>query len=150
MPSHVAIHSIGATLISKLLTDNFKIQLQELWMSGNAIGDDGINAIVTVLTNSTIGELWFSSCNITLTGARSLATFLSVNQSIRKLLLDNNPMTTEGARLILQSAVKNGTCQADIRIDKKYSGDSEVLTLMNIMEDRRRMKTNMVGYLCNV
>ena len=119
-------------------------------MSGNAIGDDGINAIVTVLTNSRIGELWFSSCNITLTGARSLATFLSVNQSIRKLLLDNNPMTTEGTRLILQSAVKNGTCQADIRIDKKYSGDSEVLTLMNIMEDRRRMKTNLVGYLCNV
>ena len=59
-----------------------------------------------------------------------------------------NAIGVEGARVILQSAVNNEPCQADIDIDDEYSRDSEVQTLMNIMEDRRRrMKTNVVGYL---
>ena len=116
-------------------------------MSGNDIGDDGITAITTALTNGRISELWAGECNITLTGAKSLAQLLSVNQSISTLLLDNNPMSAEGAHVILQSAVNNETCQADITIDNKYRGDSEVQKLMNIMEDRRRMKKNVVGYL---
>ena len=39
-------------------------------------------------------------------------------------------------------------CRADIYIDDEYSRDSEVQTLMDIMEDRRsRIKANVVGYL---
>ena len=117
-------------------------------MNGNSIGDNGITAVATALTNSRIRELWVIGCDITLTGARSLAILLSVNQSIRKLKLSGNPITTEGARVILQSAVNNEACQADIGIDYyEYSRDSEVQSLMNIMEDRRRMNTNVVGYL---
>ena len=139
------MYSTGATVISKLLMNNCVIQ--ELYIRGNAIGDDGITAIATALTNSRISELRVTGCGITLTGARSLATLLSVNQNIRELWLLGNPITTEGAHIILQSAVNNEACQADIGIDIEYIRDSEVKTLMNIMEDRRRMKTNVVGYL---
>ena len=118
-------------------------------MSGNRIGDDGITAIATALTNSRISQLWVRGCGITLTGARSIATLLSLNHSIRELVLFNNPITTEGAHLILQSAV-NKACQVDIRIDGEYWGDSEGQTMMGILEDRRRMKTNVVGYLSEV
>ena len=141
------MYSTGATVISKLLMDNFIIQ--ELGMSGNTITDDGITAIATALTNSTISQLWFRGCGITLTGARSIATLLLTNHSISTLVLDNNPITTEGAHLILQSAVNNKACQAHISIDYEYQRDSEGQRMMNILI-RRRMKTNVVGYLCNV
>ena len=119
-------------------------------MSHNTIGDDGITAIATALTNSRISQLWVMECGITLTGARSIATLLLANHSIRELILDDNPITTEGAHLILQSVVNNKACQVDISIDDEYWRDSEVQTMMNILEDRRRMKTNVVGYLCDV
>ena len=130
------MYSTGATVISKLLMNNCVIQV--LWMDSNSIGDDGITAIATALTNSRISELWVIGCDIALNGARSLATLLSVNQSIRVLRLHGNPITTEGAHVILQSAVNNEACQAYIFIDDEYIRDSE---------DRRRMKTNVVGYL---
>ena len=57
-----------------------------------------------------------------------------------------NAIGVKGARVILQSAVNNEACQADIDIDDEYSIDSEIQTLMDIMRDRR-MKTNVVGYL---
>ena len=139
------MYSTGAIVISKLLMNNCVIQV--LYMSNNYIGDDGITAIATALTNSRISELWVIGCDIALTGARSLATLLSVNQSIRELWLTRNPITAEGARVILQSAVNNEACQAYIYIDNEYIRDSEVKTLMNIMEDRRRIKINVVGYL---
>ena len=141
------MYSTGATVISKLLMDNCMIQ--ELRMSGNAITDDGITAIATALTNSKISQLGVMECGITLTGARSIATLLLTNHSISELVLYDNPITTEGAHLILQSAVNNKACQADICIDGEYCGDSEGQRMMNILEDRRR-KTNVVGYLCNV
>ena len=60
----------------------------------------------------------------------------------------SNAIGIEGARVILQSAVNNEACQAYIYINDEYSRDSEVWTLVNIREDRRRrMKTNVVGYL---
>ena len=132
----IIVYSTGATVISKLLKDNRVIQ--ELHMSDNDIGDDGITAIATALTNSTIRELWVYNCGITLTGARSIATLLSVNHSIRQLWLQNNPITTEGVHVILQSAVSNEASQVDIYIDYD-STDSEVRRMKNILENRRRM-----------
>ena len=81
------------------------------------------------------------------TGATVISKLLMNNCVIQELDISNNAIGVEGARVILQSAVNNEACQANIRIYDEYSRDSEVKTLMNIMEDRRRMKTNMVGYL---
>ena len=122
--------------------------IQELWLSDKDICDDGIHAIATALTNSRIIKLWVEGCSITVTGAKSLATLLSVNQSIKKLWLHGNPITTEGACLLLQSAVNNEACQVDIRINDEYNRDSEVQRMMNILENKRRVKRkfNVVGY----
>ena len=129
----IIVYSIGATVISKLLKDNHVIQ--ELLMSENNIGDDGITVITTALTNSRISILWVNHCGITLTGARSIATLLSVNHSIRELWLYKNPLTTEGSHVILQSAVNNEASQVDIRTDYDY-GDSEVRRMKNILDIR--------------
>ena len=122
--------------------------IQKLHMDENDIGDDGITAIATALTNSRIRELWVEKCGITLTGARSIATLLSVNHHIQQLWLRDNPMTTEGVRVILQSALNNNDSRVDIIIDDEYYTDSEIETMMNILDDRRwRMKTHEVGYV---
>ena len=113
-------------------------------MSNNNIGDDGITVIAEAFINTEIWELRVTRCGITLTGAKSIATLLSVNSSIRELWLCQNLITTEGAYLILQSAVSNKACQVDTWIDDEYRSDI-VLTMMKILEDRRRMKTNVVS-----
>ena len=95
---------VGATAISKLLMTNCMIQ--ELYINENNIGDDGIAAIATALTNTRINELNVGKCGITLNGAKSLAALLSVNQNIKVLMLNGNDITKEGD-LILESSVSN-------------------------------------------
>ena len=145
MTYDIIVYFTGATVISKLLKDNQVIQ--ELHMNDNNIGDDGITAIAKALTNSTIRELWVNNCGITPTGARSIATLLSVNHSIRKLRLRNNPITTEEVRVILQSAVSNEASQVDIWIDYDHTDSEEIRRMEDILSNRRRMKTNEVVYV---
>jgi len=74
------------------------------------------------------------NCGITLAGARSFAAGLLVNKSVRVVLyVWGNPITVEGARLILQSAVNNGVCQ-EVWIDPNYSNDDEVEKMMITLE----------------
>jgi len=133
----------GAISISKMMMVNYS--LQELNMMGNNIGDDGISAISGALGNCKINILNVSGCGITLTGARSLAAALSFNHTIRVLELYDNPITVEGALLILKSAVQNTVCEEVLinpeyiymDINEEYCND-EVLMMMNILEDRKR------------
>jgi len=85
------IITAGAVCISEVLS---KCSLQVLDMSCNKIGDDGI------IGNSQISKLDVSLCDITLTGARSLAVGLLVNNSVRILDVSGNPITAEGPHLI--------------------------------------------------
>ena len=101
--------------------DNFIIK--ELWINDNSIGDDGITSIATALTNSRLRVLGAHQCGITLTGARSVATLLLVNESLKILYLQDNPLTTEGAHLILQSAVNNKVCLVDIHVGYEYRSE---------------------------
>ena len=128
--------------------------IQELNMSRNYIGDEGITAITTALTNSRIRVLGVAECGITLTGATSIATFLSVNNSIRMLGALCNHISKDGVHLILQSAMSN---KVDIRIDHEqessqvmmqleemWKNDHEIeLTIREILEDWS--KTNVVS-----
>ena len=128
----------GAISISKMMMVNHS--LQELNMQNNNIGDDGISVIAGALGNCKINRLIVTECGITLTGARSLAAALSSNHTIRELLLRRNPITVEGALLIVKSAVDNTVCQ-DVKIDYQYMND-EIMKMMNILEDRVR------DYIC--
>jgi len=124
------IITTGVICISEALG---KCSLQVLDMSSNNIGDDGITAIAGTLSNSQISELDVSWCGITLTGARSLAAGLLVNNSIRILHVYGNPITVEGSHLILQSAEDNGVCQ-EVWIDT-YD-DPEVKRMESILNKR--------------
>ena len=81
----VCMITTGAISISKMMMVNHS--LQELYMSSNNIGDDGISAIAGALGNCKINILDVQECGITLTGAKSLAEALSSNHTIRELWL---------------------------------------------------------------
>ena len=125
----------GAISISQALMVNQT--LLELVMGHNHIGDDSITAIAASLYKSSITLLNVSECGITFTGVRSLAAALSTNQNIRSIQLLGNPITVDGARLIMKSAVDNGVCDYVV-INNEYNDDDEVKEMKTILYDRRR------------
>ena len=128
--------TIGAISISNMMMLNHS--LQELNMLGNSIGNDGISAIARELGNCKINELDVRECDITLTGARSLATALSSHPTIRELWLQNNPITVEGAQLIVEAAVHNTVCLY-VGIDDVYEND-KVKEMLSILDYREGQK----------
>ena len=124
----------GAISISQALMVNQT--LLELYMGGNEIGDDGITAIAGSLSNSSITVLNVNGCGISFVGVRSLTEVLSSNQNIRELWLWYNPITVDGARMIMQAAVVNVVCEY-VGTDSEYH-DDEVKRMMSILDDRRR------------
>ena len=120
--------------------------LQVLNISHNPIGDEGIAAIARTLDNASISELSVRNCNITVTGAKSLAVDLKINHTIKFLtvlsfygLLYTNNITVDGAIAILEAAVANGVCQKVI-IDAEYWSNDKVKELMSILEKRRKQE----------
>ena len=124
----------GAISISNMMMVNHS--LQKLYMNGNSIGNDGISAIARELGNCKINLLGVRGCGFTLTGARSLATALSSHPAIRELWLRSNPITVEGAQLIVEAAVHNTVCP-HVYIDGKYEND-KVKEMLTILKDRRQ------------
>ena len=113
----------GAISISQALIVNHT--LLELHMEHNDIKDEGITAIAGSLNDCSVTVLNVERCGITFTGVRSLAAALSTNQKIRKLCLMSNPITVDGARLIMKSALDNGICEI-VSIDDEYWHDDQV------------------------
>ena len=128
----------GARCIGELLLVNDTLEV--LSMGWNNICDDGITVIAGALGKSRIRILSVDCCGIT--GAKELATGLSVNQSIKKLWIDYNLITVEGTHLILQSAVNNRVCE-EVVIDDEYKKDNEVQKMMNILETRQKVDTGI-------
>lgn len=115
--------------------------LRELYISDNSIGDSGISVIGRVLNDCKINKLDFSGCGITFTGAKSLSAVLLYNQTIIELVLCRNPITVEGALLIVKSAVYNTVCQC-VWIDDEYE-KAEVRQMLTILEDRNIQEVRM-------
>ena len=137
--------TIGARCIGELLQEN--TVPQKLVMGSNNIGDDGITIIAGALGKSRIRKLYVQECGITVTGAKELATGLSLNSSITVLGVQGNPITVEGARLILQSAIDNRVCE-EVRIDDEYKGDNKVQKMRNILYTRQKVDTDITWYRC--
>jgi len=131
----------GARCIAELLN---KCSLEVLEMGKNDIGDDGIAAIAGALGKSRIRKLNVWECGITVTGAKELATGLSLNFSITVLDVRLNRITVEGASLLLKSAVDNGVCE-EVKINYIiYKEENEVQKMMNILETRQKVSTYSV------
>ena len=134
----------GAISISNMMMVNHS--LQELDISDNNIGDDGISAIARALGNCKINELDVDECDITVTGARILAASLSSHPTIRELALDDNLITEEGAQQILEAAVNN-TVTTDVDIDYEYEND-KVREMLTILEKRSEQEEQEVRDCC--
>ena len=135
----VLMITTGAISISQALKDNQT--LLELFMMENDIGDDGIRAIAISLNNSSITVLHVRNCGITYDGVSSLAKVLSANKKIKTLGLWNNPITVNGARVIMESAVDNKISE-HILIDSEHQNDDKVKEMMSILDDRKRKVRN--------
>ena len=119
--------------------------LQLLHISGNPIGDEGIVAIATNLKNSMISKLYVRRCEITVTGANSLAECLVNNNTIKSLGLRINDITVNGAIAILEAAVSNNVCE-EVGINDEYESDDKVKEMMSILEERRRREVARKHY----
>ena len=117
--------------------------LQVLDIGYNHIGDEGIAAIARTLDNVSISELDVSNCNITVTGAKSLAAALKINHTIKSLEIITQNITEDGAIAILEAAVANGVCQ-EVIIDDEYKSDDKVRELMSILEERKRQEVGSI------
>jgi len=94
----VVLHLTGVRSLAAGLLINNSVRILDV--SHNDIGDDGITAIASILSNSQISELYVRGCGITFTGARSLATGLLVNYSVRILVVSNNNIGDDGITAI--------------------------------------------------
>ena len=144
------IITTGAVSISEMIKINHTLQV--LNICANSIGDEGIEAIARTLDNASISELYVYDCNITVTGAKSLAAALKNNHTIKSLCLTDklswcntkkNKITVDGAIAILEAAVANGVCQ-EVIIDDEYKSDDEVKELMSILEERKRQEVGSI------
>ena len=125
--------------------------LQVLTINDNPIGDEGIAAIATIADNTKISKFYANNCNITVTGAKSLAAGLKNNQSIKLLSICNklyplenrNNITVDGAIAIFEAAVANGVCQ-EVMIDYKYKNNDKVKKLMSVLEERKRQEVRSI------
>ena len=117
--------------------------LQVLDISDNPINDEGIAAIARALDNASISKLHVYDCNITVTGAKSLAAGLIDNRTIKSLRKSFNNITVDGAIAILEAAVANGVCQ-DVIVDNEYKNDDKVKELMSVLEDRKRQEVKEI------
>ena len=120
--------------------------LESLHIGGNDIGDDGIAAIAEVLNETKISKLFASKCGIGCSGAKSLAVALLNNENMKLLVLEGNPLTVEGARLLLQSAMNNEVCQV-IKVDKEYKSDDEVKKMIAFLKKRKRQQVAIASYV---
>ena len=130
----------GAISISQALMVNqtlLELHIGGILGGSNNITDDGITALAGSLRSSSITVLDVSRCGITFTGVTSLAAGLSTNRNIKRLWLWGNPITVDGARLIIKSAVDNGVCES-VGIDDEYKDDDEVKEMQTILGNRRR------------
>ena len=120
--------------------------LQVLNIGINPIGDEGIAAIARTLDNASISVLNVRGCNITVTGAKLLATALK-KHTLKSLIVLYNDITVDGAIAILEAAVANGVCQ-NVIVDDKYKSNDKVKELMSILVKRKHKGQLIVLVIC--
>ena len=147
---YTTIVTTGAISISEMIKINRTLQV--LNICNNPIGDEGIAAIARTLDKASISELNVRNCNITVTGAISLAAALEINHTLKSLIVDSssldfyiNNITVDGAIGILEAAVANGVCQ-EVWIDYRYKSDDKVEELISILEKRKKQEVTRKHY----
>ena len=137
--------SAGARCISDILMRIDSLQVLELgW---NNIGDDGIAFIAEALNTSRISILDVCKCGITFIGAKALGLAIQLHHTIRKVLVRDNPITVEGANLILRAALDSKVCQY-VSINDEYERNSDVKKWVASLEHRRKFEVCCMYACC--
>ena len=90
-----------------------------------------------------ISKLYIGCCNITVTGAKALAECLVNNHNIKLLHVGGNPITVNGAIVILEAAIANKVCE-EVMIYNEYTTDDKVKEMMSILEERKRQEVGSI------
>jgi len=62
---------------------------------------------------------------------------------MKKLVILSNPITVNGARIILQSAVDNGVCYM-VGIDAEYKSDQKIKRMLVDLNARKEQVTYVI------
>ena len=114
--------------------------MKDLNLSGNQIGDEGVEIVINALSNKkklSLHTLGFSNNGITSRGCKLICEFIKKCPYMEELLLSNNEIDNEGAQHLI-AALKNKKQFKNIEIDNnKISGDTladlfKILPLKNL------------------
>ena len=102
------IHEEDASHIAEVL--NNTSVASGLWLSGNPIGDKGLQTIFNSLKqNNTLKVLSVSYCDMTDAGVPSLAEAMNINTTLERLNIHDNPIGDKGLQTIFNSLKQNNT-----------------------------------------
>ena len=92
----------GARFLADALETNKNLNLQEMYLGGNNIGDVGVKILSDALMfNKSLQCIDLSSNNITNKGAQIIAASLLVNTGLRKIWLSSNRIGGEGGEKLM-------------------------------------------------
>lgn len=78
--------------------------IKELNLSGNNIGDEGVNIVITALSNKkkqSIHILSLSNNRITSEGCKKICEFIAMCNTLEEIQLSNNEIDNEGAKQLI-------------------------------------------------
>lgn len=96
------------TSMAGLATALGKTRIENVFLCHNGIGDEGAEMIAEAIkTNQHLKELWLDGNQIGLSGAKALAKVVPGKAcALEVLSMDDNPITNEGAGVLLEAARK--------------------------------------------
>lgn len=111
----------------------------EVYLSDNAIGDEGVKYIAHALTlNTTITGLYMGRNSISNVGCKSLAKALVKNSTLGKLLLDGNPIGDEGCRILGEAIAEKATLTS-LDLDNTDLSDVSFNVLSDVLKKNPRL-----------
>ena len=133
--TEIKMSETGAITLSKLL--RVTKSLKSLNISGNDIGDNGIQAIVESLkVNNTLIQLICSRCEITCNGAISISDMLKKNRTLKHLGIFYNAIGNNGTTAIAEALFTNNKLK---RLDMRYCdiGDDGARSLVKLLQTNK-------------
>ncbi|XP_019860269.1 PREDICTED: uncharacterized protein LOC109588565 [Amphimedon queenslandica] len=123
-------------LLSHKITNN--TSLEELWISDNSINDDGVIALTqSLINNKTIITLYLcNNPDITSTSAQSLAELLLYNRTMSVLYLNGTNIDTDGVLVLMESLRTNDTLRRLVLEDNKHKQTCYSLPYYKTIENR--------------
>lgn len=104
-------------------------------LSGNNIGDEGVEIVIKALTNKkrqSIHVLSLSNNKITSKGCLAICEFISKCHSLEELQLSNNDIDNDGANELIK-VLKNKSNFSNIDIDNNKISGEALTNLFNLL-----------------